>query len=158
MDAPVRLMDEALAVCERGIQAGQSPFGAVIVLPDGKLVCAAHNTVRLSCDPTAHAEINVIREAARLRNTIDLSGMAMFTTCEPCPMCAAAIHWARLDTVYFGASIRDAEAAGFNELSVPCRSMYGDGNSSVKVVGGVLGEECRRLFELWKNGPSPVPY
>jgi tRNA(Arg) A34 adenosine deaminase TadA len=75
---------------------GQSPFGAVIVR-EGANVAATHNTVWRDTDPTAHAEVNCIRSAAKELEVIDLSGCEMYSTCEPCPMCLAAIHWAKID-------------------------------------------------------------
>src|SRR5688572_12536560 len=94
----------AIGKADEGILAGQSPFGAVVV-QDGEVVTAAHNTVWRDVDPTAHAEINAIRDAAARLQRIDLSGCMMFTTCEPCPMCLAAIHWAKFDAVIYGATI-----------------------------------------------------
>jgi guanine deaminase len=152
------LMTEAIAACERGIEAGQSPFGAAIAKRSGELIFAAHNKVRLTCDPSAHAEITCIRGACEKLGTIDLSGCIMATTCEPCPMCAAAIHWARLDAVYFGATIADAEEAGFNELAFPCKRLYTEGGSNVEVTTDVCRNDCRNLFVLWKRGPNPAPY
>jgi guanine deaminase len=152
------LMQAAIDVCHAGIEAGQSPFGAAVATVDGELVCATHNTVRMTCDCTAHAEINAIREACKKLGTIDLSGHVMFTTCEPCPMCAAAIHWARLEAVFFGATIADAEMAGFNELSLACTSMYELGGSNVVVHDDVRRTDCAALFDAWKNGPNPASY
>lgn len=151
-------MRAAIEVCETGVAAGQSPFGAAIGRNDGTLVATAHNTVRLTSDPTAHAEVNVIREACRRLGTIDLSGYILATTCEPCPMCAAAIHWARLEAVVYGATIEDAVEAGFDELSLECAKLYDLGGSGVKTHRGILQEECKALFRLWKEGPNPTPY
>ncbi len=153
-----QLMRDAIAVCRDGIAAGQAPFGAVIAAADGRVVHAAHNTVRQTGDPTAHAEINAIRAACVALSTIDLSGCVIATTCEPCPMCAAAIHWARLDAVIFGATIADATAAGFGELTVSAGRLYEMGGSSVAVHGGVLQAESAELFQMWLRGPSPTPY
>ena len=160
MNAATRdsLMREAIAVCERGIAAGQGPFGAVIATAGGEIVTTAHNTVHLACDPTAHAEINAIRQASTSLETIDLSGHVLFTTCEPCPMCASAIHWARLDAVYYGATIHDAQAAGFNELALACEVVYESGGSSVQIHAGVLSDRCVALFERWRHGSHPTPY
>ncbi len=152
------LMREALRAARRGVGAGQSPFGAVVATSQGAVVCAAHNRVRTAMDPTAHAEVSAIREACSLLNTGDLSGHVIVTTCEPCCMCAGAIHWARLDVVAYGASIADAARAGFSELTVGCQSLYERGRSGVRVQGGVLAEECRALFRTWQDGPHPVPY
>src|SRR4051794_24739257 len=113
-------MKTAIAKTREGIASGQSPFGAIIVR-DGAIVAATHNTVWSTCDPTAHAEVNCIRSAAKALAAIDLSGCAMYSTCEPCPMCLAAIHWSKIDRVVFGATIADAAAAGFHELHVDAR-------------------------------------
>src|SRR6516165_9769852 len=104
----------AIRKAQESIAAGQSPFGAVII-KDGEVVAATHNTVWRDSDPTAHAEVNCIRAAASALRLIDLSGCEMYSTCEPCPMCLSAIHWARIDRVVFGATIADAALAGFNE-------------------------------------------
>ena len=154
----VQLMQRAAAAAKEGIAAGQSPFGAVIASQDGELVAAAHNVVRASCDATAHAEVMAIRGACAKLGTISLAGHVIATTCEPCPMCAAAIHWARLDAVIYGAGIADAEGAKFNELSVPIATLYAHGGSPVRIYPHVLRDECAALFELWKRGPNPTPY
>src|SRR5262245_14130760 len=115
-------MWRAVEKAREGIAKGQSPFGAVVV-SDGKVVAAAHNTVWLDTDPTAHAEINAIRQAATVLGSIALHGCTMYTTCEPCPMCLAAIHWAKIGRVVYGASIADAAAGGFTELRVPAKEL-----------------------------------
>jgi tRNA(Arg) A34 adenosine deaminase TadA len=152
------LMRRAIAAAKEGIRAGQSPFGAVVATGTGEVVIAAHNMVRANCDATAHAEIMAIRGACANLGTIDLTGRIIATTCEPCPMCAAAIHWARLDAVIYGAGISDAQNAGFNELALPIAALYERGGSSVQIHAHVLREECVELFELWKRGPNPTPY
>jgi guanine deaminase len=157
-DTQELLMRQAIAVCEQGIAVGQSPFGAVIADRAGTVIAAAHNSVRLRCDPTAHAEIGVIRQAAQRLDRIHLEGHVLFTTCEPCAMCAAAIHWARLHAVYYGASIQDAIDAGFNELPFPCAALLEGGGSSVALRGPVLAEECSALFRKWGERTDAVPY
>ncbi len=140
----------AIEATRAGIAAGQTPFGAVIV-HKGEVVARAHNTVWRSLDPTAHAEVNAIRAAAALLRRIDLHGCTMYTTTEPCPMCLAAAHWAKLDRVLYGASIADAADAGFHELQVPAKMMVKVGRSPLRVELGPLREECRALFDLWKK-------
>lgn len=148
-------MQLAIAAARRSITKGQSPFAAVIVRK-GEIVADTHNHVRLSTDPTAHAEVMAIRDACRAMKTIDLSGCEMYTTCEPCPMCASAIHWARLDAVHFGATIADAAKAGFNELHVPIGTLYSTGGSTVRVISNVMQRECAGLFDEWlKAGGKP---
>src|SRR5262245_24465050 len=120
----------AIRVCDDGIAAGQSPFGAIIVR-NNEIAAAAHNTVWLTCDPTAHAEVNAIRLAARNLKSIDLSGTVMYTTCEPCPMCLSAIHWAKIKRVVYGATIADAAGAGFCELSFPAKELAQRGGSKL---------------------------
>lgn len=90
------------------------PFGAVIV-KDSEVIAAAHNEVLKSNDPTAHAEVNAIRKASRKLKRFDLSDCILYTTCMPCPMCLGAIFWARIGTVYFGATEEDAAKGGFDD-------------------------------------------
>ena len=142
-------MKLAIVKTEEGIAAGQSPFGAVIVR-DGSVVAATHNTVWRTTDPTAHAEVNCIRAAASALATIDLTGCTMYSTCEPCPMCLSAIHWSKIERVVFGATIADADAVGFSELHVGAEELARMGESTLKVEGGLLREECAALFARWK--------
>lgn len=142
-----RAIDEARA----GIAAGQSPFGAVVVR-GGSLVAVGHNRVWERTDPSAHAEVVCIQNACRALGTIDLSGCEMYTTTEPCPMCAAAIHWSKLDAVHYGATIADAQDAGFNELTLSIEQVYAIGGSGVRAVrtSGESTAECAALFAEWK--------
>jgi len=140
----------AIAKAREGIAAAQSPFGAVIVR-NGALVAAAHNIVWRSVDPTAHAEVNCIRRAAVALDSIDLSGCEMYSTCEPCPMCLAAIHWAKIDRIVYGATIADAATAGFCELHVDARVLAELGKSPLRVESGLLSQECAELFETWRK-------
>ncbi|MCX6101946.1 MAG: nucleoside deaminase [Proteobacteria bacterium] len=152
-----QFMKVAIEKTKEGIFSGQSPFGAVIVKGDN-IVAVAHNIVWKTCDPTAHAEVNAIREAAKELKTIDLSGSVMFTTCEPCPMCLSAIHWAKIDKVYYGATIADAAEAGFKELEFPAKELARLGKSPLVVEEGLCREECASLFSLWKNAALSKTY
>jgi guanine deaminase len=143
-------MSLAIEKARDGIAAGQSPFGAIIVR-DGAVVAATHNSVWRDTDPTAHAEVNCIRRAAKELKVIDLSGCEMYSTCEPCPMCLAAIHWSKIDRVVFGATIADAADAGFCELRVDARVLAEMGRSPLKVESGLLREECAELFARWRE-------
>ena len=149
MIEPAELMQMAIEKCRRGLASGQSPFGCAIAQGD-RVLAVCHNTVLATTDITAHAEINALREACRVADDIFLESAVVASTCEPCPMCMAALHWARVETVYFGATIGDAEAAGFNELRVPAAEIVRLGNSDVRLVPDVLTAECRRLFSEWK--------
>jgi tRNA(Arg) A34 adenosine deaminase TadA len=154
---PSELMRLAIKKCRQGLAAGQSPFGCAIAR-DGRLLSASHNTVVLTTDITAHAEVNAIREACRAVGDIFLEGAIVATTCEPCPMCMAALHWARVDTVYYGATIADADVAGFNELQLPAAELLRLGGSKLKLIPGLLPEECKKLFAEWNANPNKVVY
>lgn len=154
---PAQLMQLAIEKCREGLAKGQSPFGCAIAR-DGEILSASHNTVVLTTDITAHAEVNAIREACRHTGNIFLEGAIVATTCEPCPMCMAALHWARVDTVYFGATIGDADVAGFNELQLPAAELLRIGGSKLKLIPGLLPEECKKLFAEWKANPNKTPY
>ena len=157
MISPEDLMRLAIDACRRGLAKGQSPFGCAIAVGD-RVVASEHNTVVLMTDITAHAEVNAIRAGNRELKHIFLAGAVVATTCEPCPMCMAALHWARVDTVYYGATIADAESAGFNELQLPAADLLRQGGSSLKLVGGTLAEECKELFQEWKANPNHRVY
>lgn len=154
---PEELMKLAIEACRRGIEAGQSPFGCAIAMGD-KVVAQSHNTVVLTTDITAHAEVNALREGCTEVGDIFLTDAVVATTCEPCPMCMAALHWARVDTVYYGATIADADGSGFNELTLPAAELLRIGGSDVKLKEGLLVEECRQLFTDWLNNPARTAY
>lgn len=103
--------DEALAGMNRN---DGGPFGALIV-HNKEVIASAHNEVLKTNDPTAHAEINVIRKASQALARHDLSDCVLYTTCYPCPMCMGAILWARIPTVYYGAAEADAAKGGFDD-------------------------------------------
>lgn len=142
-------MKLAIEKAKEGVVAGQTPFGACIVKNDNVISCA-HNVVWETTDITAHAEIHAIRLACEVLGSINLSGCIIYSTCEPCPMCFSAIHWARIDKIVYGASIADAAQAGFHELDISNQEMKIAGNSAVEVVEGVLKKECSALFDFWK--------
>ena len=156
-----RFMREAIRVAYMGIEKGQSPFGAVVVdRKTGEIVARAYNTVVKDNDPTAHAEVNAIRKAARKLKTYNLKGHVIFSTCEPCPMCFSAIHWANLDEVYFGATIEDAERCGFREIKLHNREIkrLGGRRVRVRIHDGVLRDECVKMMNAWKKRKDRVRY
>ena len=148
MIADVYPMQVALQKAGEGVVAGQTPFGACI-FRDGEIVSCEHNAVWATTDITAHAEIRAIRAACRRLGVIDLSGCEIYTTCEPCPMCFSACHWARLDRIVYGAAIADASAAGFHELTISAAEMKRLGGSPIELLGGVLREANVQLFREW---------
>ena len=95
--------------------------------------------------------MNCLRAGAKAIGSIDLGGCVLYSTCEPCPMCLAAIHWAKIDRVVYGASIADAARAGFSELPVPAKELARMGKSRLIVEGPFLADECVALFDEWKR-------
>jgi tRNA(Arg) A34 adenosine deaminase TadA len=111
-------MCEAVAAAQAGVtRQDGGPFGAVIVR-NGQIISRACNRVIREQDPTAHAEVNAIREACRVLGRIHLEDCDLYTSCEPCPMCLGAIYWARLRSVYFAATRNDAAAVGFSDAAI----------------------------------------
>ncbi|WP_421946763.1 nucleoside deaminase [Phaeodactylibacter xiamenensis] len=130
------------AAIQKAESAG-TPYGAVLLQPEtgGKVIVA--NSVKADADPTAHAEVNAIRQARKLG--ISTTGSILFSTCEPCPMCAMAAVWAGVSKIYFGATIDDAAAHG-HQVKIYCREIAEKAWYDIKVEGGVLQEDCVALF------------
>lgn len=105
---------EAITLAADNVQQGGGPFGAIVV-KDGAIVGRGVNRVTAHNDPTAHAEINAIREACQTLGTYDLAGCHLYASCEPCPMCLGAALWSRVDRLYYSATRFDAAAAGFDD-------------------------------------------
>ncbi len=147
---PEELMRLAIAKAQVGIAQGQSPFGCAIVL-DGNVLSVEHNVVWATTDVTAHAEITALRSACTKAVSVLLEGAVVATTCEPCPMCMAALLWARVDTIYFGATIADAAAAGFHEIALPASEMAARATRPVNLHAGILAAECVDLFRQWRE-------
>lgn len=108
-------MKRAIELARQGMAGGHGgPFGAVIVR-DGKVVGEGHNRVLSAVDPTAHAEVTAIRDAAKNEQRFDLSGTTIYVNGQPCPMCMSSIFWARIDKVYYACGPEDAERIGFDD-------------------------------------------
>jgi tRNA(Arg) A34 adenosine deaminase TadA len=132
------------------------PFAA-IVMRDGRKVASGTNAVTSLNDPTAHAEIQAIRAAARALGTFVLSGCELFTSAEPCPMCFAAAHWARLDRVYFAATRVDAAAGGFDDELLYDELARPADERTVPLVHIAL-PDAAAPFQAWLRNPNRVPY
>jgi len=143
-------MREAIKDAFVGIEDKEGgPFGAVIV-KDGKIIAKAHNTVLYSRDPTAHAEVNAIREASK-KLGYDMTGCKIYSTTEPCPMCFSAIHWARIGKIIFGTKIEDVKEIGFNEMTIKNHTLKFLGNLNIEIEGDFLTMECFELLEKYKT-------
>ena len=150
-------MREAIVLSIEQMEAGEGgPFGAVVVKND-QIIGRGWNCVTSSKDPTAHAEVMAIRNACSALETFDLSGCDLYASCEPCPMCLAAIYWARVDRLFYAATSTDAAEAGFDdqmlytELSAPWEKR------SLPVEQG-LQREAQKAFQLWKNKTNRIVY
>ena len=132
------------------------PFGAVIV-KNGKVIARGTNNVTTTNDPTAHAEIVAIRKACKILKTYQLTGCEIYTSCEPCPMCLAAIYWARPDKIYYANSKEDAAAINFDdnliyeEIAKPV--------SERKIfTQQLLRDEAQAAFKKWSESPNKIEY
>lgn len=143
-----QFMQMAIDKAREGVLAGQTPFGACIVR-EGQVISCEHNVVWETKDITAHGEVHALRVACQRLNDIHLEGCVIYSTCEPCPMCFSACHWARISKIVYGASIEDAQKAGFNELAISNKELKEKGGSNIEIVAHLMREENVNLFEEW---------
>jgi len=153
----LKFMRLAIEKAKVGIKKGQTPFGVCIV-KNNKVIACNHNIVWKDNDITAHAEIAAIRCACKSLKRIDLSGCTLYSTCEPCPMCFSACHWARISRVVFGSGIKDAQDFGFNELAVSNLKLKKLGKSKIKITPGLLARENIALFKFWQKQAKAKVY
>lgn len=148
-------MRQAIGEALKGMEANEGgPFGAVIVRND-ELIAAAHNRVLASNDPTAHAEINAIRTASATLGRFDLSDCVLYTSCYPCPMCMGAILWARIPTVYYGATDADAAEGGFDDARF--HALTRNPHEALDLC--LLDREAAKaVFEKWNAKSDRIPY
>jgi guanine deaminase len=150
-------MRQAVREARRALARGDGgPFGAVVVRR-GTVIGRGGNRVLVANDPTAHAEIVAIRRAARKLGRFDLSDCELYATSEPCPMCLAAILWARIPRLYFGGTMEDAARAGFDDLVFQDAVCGRGGPPRLKKIPLGRGE-CLELFEAWRLKPDRIPY
>ena len=149
-------MQEAVKEAFKGIKKGEGgPFGAVIVL-DGKVIAKAHNTVVKDNDPTAHAEVNAIRKASKKLKTYCLKGCELITTCEPCPLCLAAIKWAGIKKATYGCSRKDAGKLGFSDARM-YEEFEGKREQNTLLICSER-EKCTPLFDCWDKMKNKKKY
>jgi len=132
------------------------PFAAVIVR-NGEIIAEAANSVTTTNDPTAHGEINAIRAACKALRSFSLEGCEIYSSCEPCPMCLAAIYWARLEAIYFGSNQQDAAKAGFDDAF-----LYGELRRNLPErsipAAQLLQDEAWETFAQWIGASAKVVY
>lgn len=149
-------MRRAIALSEKSVRMGGGPFGAVIA-KDGEIIAEASNTVTLDHDPTAHAEVNAIRQAAHKLGTFDLTGCDIYTSCEPCPMCLGAIYWAHLDRIYYANNRKDAARIGFDDDFIYHEIVLqpADRHKQMQIL---LPDEARKAFDMWMESKDKTTY
>ncbi len=152
-----KFMARAIELSKQNVETrGGGPFGAVVVL-NQKIIGEGWNKVTLINDPTAHAEVEAIREACKNLNQFELAGAEIFTSCEPCPMCLAAIYWARLSKIYFANTRKDAAKIHFDDdflyQEIPKDIQF----RKIPMVQ-VGHEEALQVFEIWNQKIDKVRY
>ena len=155
-DFDLQYMLKAIKQAQKSVEKGGGPFGAVIV-KDGKIVAEGSNGVTLKNDPTAHAEVTVIRKACKKLKTFDLSGCVIYSSCEPCPMCLSAIYWARIDKIYFGCTKNDAKEIGFDDSFIYEQISLKPEKRSIPSKE-FLREDALSAFKMWKNKTDKIEY
>lgn len=150
-------MRRAIALSITKMEAGcGGPFGAVVV-KDGKIIAEGFNQVTSSNDPTAHAEVVAIREACRQLGSFQLADCEIYTSCEPCPMCLAAIYWARPKKVYYANDKFDAAKIGFDDHFI-YQETYKIVEERTLPMERLLHEEALVAFQRWQDKPDKILY
>jgi tRNA(Arg) A34 adenosine deaminase TadA len=150
MRAAIRLALEKM----RGGEGG--PFGAVVVRR-GKIVGRGWNRVTSTNDPTAHAEVTAIRDACRRLKTFRLEECEIYASCEPCPMCLAAIYWARIGRIFYAGTRRDAAAAGFDDDLI-YRELARPVSRRNIPMRQLLRSDALHVFKQWRDKPDKIRY
>lgn len=150
-------MLEAINLAASNLKNGNGgPFGAVVV-KNGEIIGKGSNTVTSSNDPTAHAEINAIRDACKNLGHFQLDGCEIYSSCEPCPMCMGAIYWARPAKLFFAANRKDAEMAGFDDSKI-YQELSLDFNEREIPNEQMLRNEALEVFEKWNQLDNKIQY
>lgn len=149
-------LKKAIDLASTGILNGSGPFAALIV-KDDKILSESSNRVVLDNDPTAHAEILVIRDACRVLGTFDLEGCIIYSSCEPCPMCLGAIYWSGIEKVVYACDRKDAEEAGFSDNHIYDELILDPGKRKISFI---RIEDCEgeNVFKRWNEFENRVKY
>lgn len=157
MQAKPEFMQQAIRLATENVTSGRGgPFGAVIV-KDGKVIATGSNQVTASNDPTAHAEVVAIRNACTALATFQLDGCEIYTSCEPCPMCLAALYWARCSAIFYGNSAADAAKAGFDDAVLYAEVKKPLEERTIPIIR-LLPDEAWTSFAVWERSPLKVEY
>lgn len=157
MPGSPEFMKQAIALATQNVVHGRGgPFGALVV-KDGRVVAVGANQVTASNDPTAHAEVVAIRNACQALGTFQLTDCDVYTSCEPCPMCLAALYWSRCRAIYYGNDAGDAARAGFDDAFLYEELKKPIGERAIPMER-MLADEARSSFEVWLSSPYKVEY
>ena len=152
-----KFMEIAKKQANEGMKANEGgPFGAVIV-QNGQIIATGHNEVLKTNDPTAHAEIVAIRKATAKLGRFDLSDCEIYSSCEPCPMCFAAIHWAKIKKLYYGCTRFDAAGIGFDDKFI-YDVIAGKSNVNQVISEEIDRDECIKIFTEWEKKQDKTTY
>jgi len=150
-------MEKAIALATENVVSGRGgPFGAVIVR-DGEIVATGTNLVTAINDPTAHGEIVAIRNACTALKSFQLKSCHIYTSCEPCPMCLAAIYWARCEAIFYGGRAADAAAAGFDDAFLYEEMKRPISQRKIATVN-LLREKAISSFDAWRAQAGRIDY
>lgn len=150
-------MEKAIALATENVVSGRGgPFGAVIVR-DGEIVATGANSVTATNDATAHAEVVAIRNACAALAAFQLDGCQIYSSCEPCPMCLAAIYWAHCDAIFYGNSSADAAAAGFDDAFLYTEIKQPLDRRKIPMVNLLPGQAISS-FDVWRTSASRIDY
>ena len=144
-------MRRAIALCEKKMAAGEGGYCATIIVRDGEVIGEGWNNVAENHDATGHCEINAIRDAGARTGNWDLSGSVLYTTWEPCVMCAAAIWWARIDRVFYGNLLSQAAELGI-DISELETEVATSSEQRSRPYRRLLGDETFAMFKAWWDG------
>jgi len=152
MQAKKEFMQKAIEIAKESAKKGDYALGAVIV-KDDKIIAIGTTNLKHENDPTVHAEIVAIRNACKKLNSKYLEDCILYTTHEPCPMCASAAIWAKMKGIVFGALVEDAKQKqgknfSWRQIDISCKEVLAKGIPKLELVEGFLREECLKLFEL----------
>jgi tRNA(Arg) A34 adenosine deaminase TadA len=150
-------MRRAIALALENVRTGRGGPFAALVAKDGKVIGEGANSVTITNDPTAHAEIVAIRAACRALGTFQLTACELYTTCEPCPMCLGAIYWARPARVFYAAVASDAADAGFDDAFIYDELKRPPEGRSIPMIP-LMRVESLAAFAAWKQQPDKTPY
>ena len=150
-------MEQAIALATENVTSGRGgPFGAVIVR-DGKVLASGANMVTAGNDPTAHAEITAIRRACAVLGTFRLEGCEIYTSCEPCPMCLAAIYWSHCSAIFYGNTAADAAQAGFDDAFLYDEVKKPVEERRIPTIN-LMREKAISSFEAWRESAIRIDY